>query len=95
MKKINITEKEVKTQTDAIMWHLKNYGNITSWEAIQKYGVTRLASKIYNMRKNGYEIESVILHTTNRFNRNIQIAKYIYNEPKTIVDKIKNYILWA
>ena len=31
MKTIKITKDQVKTQKDAIKWHLKNYGHITSW----------------------------------------------------------------
>ena len=29
MKKIDITKDQVKTQREAIMWHLKTYGKIT------------------------------------------------------------------
>ena len=52
MKTIKITKEEIKTQTDAIKWHLKNYGHITSLEAIREYGATRLASIIFNLKKN-------------------------------------------
>ncbi len=51
MKTIKITKEEIKTQTDAIKWHLKNYGHITSLEAIREYGATRLASIIFNLKK--------------------------------------------
>ena len=51
MKKINITKEQVKTQRDAIMWHLKTYGNITSWEAIKEYGATRLSDIILQIKK--------------------------------------------
>lgn len=90
MKKITITQNEVKTQTGAIMWHLKTYGHITTWEAIQQYGATRLASIICNLRKNDYDIQSVIQETINRFNRKTKIVKYIYTEPKTT----SNLRLW-
>lgn len=42
-----------------ILKHLQNYQSITSWEAIQNYGATRLSSIIFNLRKKGYDIESV------------------------------------
>ena len=38
------------TQTDVILEHLKNYGTITSMEAFDLYGVTRLAAIIYRLR---------------------------------------------
>ena len=53
MKTIKITEKEVKSQSDAVLWHLKTYGSITSYEAIKEYGATRLSAIIFNHRKEG------------------------------------------
>lgn len=79
MKTIKIKEHEVKTQADAVLWHLKTYGSITSWVAIKEYGATRLASIILNLRKNGYEIDTLPFHTKTRFGRNTTIAKYTYN----------------
>ena len=42
-----------------VLNHLKRFKSITSWEAIQNYGATRLSSIIFNLRKKGYDIESV------------------------------------
>ena len=81
MKIIMIEEHEVKTGADAILWHLKTYGHITSYEAIKEYGVTRLAAIIFNHRKNGYEIDSIPLKKKTRFGRNTTIAKYNYLKP--------------
>ena len=44
MKTIKITKDKIKTQVDAVKWHLSNYGHITRLEAIKHYGATRLAS---------------------------------------------------
>lgn len=51
MKKIN--------KSNAVLNHLKKYGSITSWKAITEYRATRLSAIIYNLRKKGYDIESV------------------------------------
>lgn len=51
MKKIEITKEQVKSQSDAILWHLKTYGKITSYEAIKEYGATRLADIIFKHRQ--------------------------------------------
>ena len=40
-------------QKEAISYHLKEFGSITSLEAIQEYGATRLSSIIYDLRKDG------------------------------------------
>lgn len=73
-----MTESDVKNQTDAVLWHLQNKGNITSWEAIKDYGATRLSSIIFNLRHRGYTIDSVPLKLTNRFGKTTTIAKYTY-----------------
>ena len=65
MKTIIIKSEEVKNGADAILWHLKTYGHITSYEAIKEYGVTRLAAIIFNHRKNGYDIDSMPLKKKN------------------------------
>ena len=82
MKTIKITKEQVKTQRDAIMWHLKTYGNITSWEAIKEYGVTRLADKILTLRNEGYNIETKLVKKENRFGNISTIANYEYSVPK-------------
>lgn len=48
----------MKTQIEQIKNHLEIYGNITSWEAIQLYRITRLSHYIYLLRKEGKEIVS-------------------------------------
>ena len=91
MKTIKITSGEVKSQSDAILWHLKQYGSITSYEAIKEYGATRLAHIIFKHRKEGYDISSIPLVKKNRFGRNTTIAKYIYIAPPA---QLMQEILW-
>ena len=67
MKTIDIESWQVKTQSDAILWHLKKHGSITSYEAIKEYGATRLSGIIFNHRKNGYNIDSQPVKKTTRF----------------------------
>jgi len=45
------------TQETVILQHLMQHGSITSFEAIQLYGVTRLSAIIYTLRhKRGFNI---------------------------------------
>ena len=46
------------TQREAILKHLKRGKTITSLEALQKYGCLRLATIIYSLRKEGFDIET-------------------------------------
>jgi hypothetical protein len=93
MKTIQITQDQIKTQKDAIKWHLKNYGHITSWEAIKEYGATRLASIIFNLKKEGYNIHRDDLHFKNKFGKKTTVAKYLYFKPKPQYEQKK--IMWG
>ena len=66
-----------KNQTEAILNHLKTENFITSWEAVKEYGATRLSAIIFNLRKDGYNIESVPMKTKNRFGNSVTFVKYI------------------
>ena len=46
------------TQVEQVLEHLKEHGSITSMEAFQKFGCTRLASTIFWLRKKGYRIDT-------------------------------------
>ena len=40
-------------------------------EAIQKYGITRLASRIYDLRKDGYQIVGEMMPVKTRYGSTI------------------------
>ena len=63
-------------QTDRILRHIKDYGSITSWEAMQEYGIMRLASRICDIRRMGYPIRSERVSAKNRYGEKISYAKY-------------------
>jgi hypothetical protein len=49
-------------QTYKVLKHLREHRNITSWEAIQLYHITRLSAKIYELRQMGYNISGTTEH---------------------------------
>lgn len=81
-KKIEIKEDQVTTQLQAVKWHLKKFGSITSWEAIKEYGITRLSHHVFCLRKDNYNIISVPLEMKTRFGRTTVISRYEYIDPK-------------
>lgn len=64
-------------KTQQVLNHLKEHGTITSWEAIDLYGATRLSAIIFNLRKD-YKIESVNYIETDRCGNTSTYAKYVY-----------------
>lgn len=67
------------TKTAQVLEHLKNHGTITSWQAIQEYEATRLSAIIFNLRKDGYNIDAKTELTKDRNGNVCQYAKYILN----------------
>jgi len=65
-----------KTQKDEVLLHLITYGTITSLEAIKEYGITRLADKIYLLRKEGFDISSELVKFKNRYGNTSSYATY-------------------
>lgn len=63
-------------QTEALLEHLKKYGNITSIGAIQMYGITRLSAKIYTLRALGYQIYTEREKSKNRYGNIVSFARY-------------------
>jgi len=66
-----------KNQSEAVLYHLKNEGSITSWEAVKEYGATRLSAIIFNLRKDGYNIESIPKKSKNRFGNSVTFVEYV------------------
>lgn len=67
------------TKKAQVLNHLQNYSTITSWQAIQQYGATRLSDIIFKLRKQGYDIETKTECTKDRNGNTCQFAKYILN----------------
>ena len=65
-------------KTNAVQLHLIEKGSITTWEAIQEYGATRLSAIIFNLRKRGMIIENEKIDFTDRFGNKAYYVKYIY-----------------
>lgn len=61
---------------DRILKHLLKYGSITSMEAIQRYGCTRLSHYIYLLKRNGYIIKSETEKGINRYGEKTKYSRY-------------------
>ena len=68
--------KKKKTQVEQVLNHLKKFGQITSWEAIQNYRITRLSDKIYLLRKKGINISTIETSHINKEGTKKDFATY-------------------
>lgn len=73
-------EPKPMTQVDRILRHLEDYGSITQAEAMNEYGIMRLASRISDMRKLGYPIISERVSSKNRYGETVSYARYSLKE---------------
>lgn len=64
------------TQCDRIQRHLEDYGSITSLEAMQEYGIMRLASRIADLKQMGIPIKKEMVSGKNRYGEPTSFAKY-------------------
>jgi hypothetical protein len=55
---------------------MQKFGGITQFEALRDLGVMRLASRVSELRKKGYVIESKIEAVKNRFGETVYIKRY-------------------
>ena len=69
-------KKEKVTKLQKVLEHLQQNGTITSIEAIELYGATRLSDIIFNLRKRGYIIETQMLDTIDRYGNSCHYGKY-------------------
>lgn len=65
----------METQKQLIEKHLLEKGNITSWEAFEIYGITRLSHIIYVLRRK-YDIISVSTTKKNRYGHYCTYSTY-------------------
>lgn len=67
-------------QTEKIARHLETYGSITSLEAMQEYGIMRLASRVSDLKKAGVAIRVEMVSGKNRFGEATSYAKYFLGQ---------------
>jgi hypothetical protein len=63
-------------QNERILRHLRDYGSISSMEAVQDYGIMRLASRISDLKKAGIPIRREMVTGKNRYGETASYARY-------------------
>lgn len=68
------------TQRDAILEYIKEFGSITPMQAFADLGITKLATRISEMRKDGMKFKIEMVSTKNRYGKSVNYAKYSFVE---------------
>lgn len=68
------------TQHEAIRKYIADFGSITPMEAYSDLGVTKLATRISEMRKRGEEFHIEMIPTVTRYGKPTRYARYSFLE---------------
>jgi hypothetical protein len=66
----------IDTHCAMIIKHLKEGKTLTSLEAFDLFGCTRLAARIHDLRCRGESIQKRMRKVVNRFGKNTAVAEY-------------------
>ena len=64
------------TQAERVLKYIETFGSITQYEALKDLGVMRLASRISDLKKQGYPIKGETVTVKNRFEEDCYIKRY-------------------
>lgn len=73
---MSIAKGNKVSQVELIAEHLIKYGSISSIEAIELFGCTRLSARISDLRKAGWPITSEMATGKNRYGHTSNFAVY-------------------
>lgn len=71
------------TQNQRILDYISEFGSITQLEALQDLGVMRLASRISDLKRQGYNITSSIDVVKNRYGEKCRVKRY------SLIDEVR------
>ena len=76
-----MVEQESKaSQCQRILDYIDKFGYITASNAMDELGCFRLASRIHDLKRKGYEIESWWMTGTNRYGKEVRFKAYRLEE---------------
>ena len=70
------------THCEMILGYMRAFGSITPMDALQDIGCMRLASRIDELRKQGYAIGSRKKKCKNRYGNTVSFSEYYLEEEK-------------
>lgn len=68
------------TQHEQILTYIRTFGSISPMEAFADLGITKLATRVSEMRKEGISFIKEPITTKNRFGRSVIFMRYKLND---------------
>ena len=70
-----MTRKQM-TQAEWVLDLLEGGMKLTPMDAFSEHGITRLAARVHELRRDGFEIETEMIEVRNRFGMKCNVAQY-------------------
>jgi len=64
------------TQKEKVLRHLQEVGALTPVQAFFDYSIMRLAAIVFDLKDDGYDIETIMLKSQNKFGEPVRYAQY-------------------
>lgn len=64
------------TQKQLILQYMDDFGSVTTMEAFMDLGITKLTTRISELRAKGYEIKSEKVRQKNRYGKDVTFYRY-------------------
>ena len=68
--------REQLTQKELILKYIADFGYITSFQAYADLGITQLATRIKELKAQGYEFKTINVKTKNRYGKPSHYYEY-------------------
>lgn len=75
-----MNENSRPTQAERILDYIRDFGSITQIEALRDIGCMRLASRVSELKKQGFDIISKTEAVNNRYGEKCYIKRYMLSE---------------
>jgi hypothetical protein len=73
---LNFDTPQATGQCADVLDYISDYGSITSWEAIMELGITRLGSRLDDLKNMGYRFDGVTESRINKKGKKIHYKRY-------------------
>lgn len=68
------------TQCERLLEYLNKHDSITQMEALNELGIMRLASRVSDLNRQGYDIQKKMIVVKNRYGESCCVASYSLGE---------------
>lgn len=74
----------MRKQAKRVLDYIDQFGSITSFEAFSDSGITRLSAVVFDLRKEGYNIQSETIGRKNRYGELAHFSKYFIPQEEQV-----------